>query len=96
MYPTRLLSSFIAAALIAPAFAAAPKLAGIGAAMLEKIDQKEIAGAVTVVMTKDKIVHLEASAPAPCARPTKAYRRCSRPAPSVTAVRGARKSGSIP
>lgn len=61
MYPTRLLSSLVVAALIAPTFAAAPKLPGIGAAMEEKINQKEIAGAVTVVMTKDKIVHLEST-----------------------------------
>ena len=61
MYPTRLLSPLILAALIAPAFAAAPKLPGIGAAMQEKINQKEIAGAVTVVMTKDKVVHLEST-----------------------------------
>jgi CubicO group peptidase (beta-lactamase class C family) len=61
MYPTRLLSPLVLAALFAPAFAAAPKLSGIGAAMQEKINQKEISGAVTVVMTKDKIVHLEST-----------------------------------
>jgi CubicO group peptidase (beta-lactamase class C family) len=61
MYPTRLLSSLVVAVLIAPAFAAAPKLAGIGMAMQEKINQQEIAGAVTVVMTRDKIVHLEST-----------------------------------
>lgn len=40
---------------------AAPTLPGIGAALQEKIDQQEIAGAVTVVFTKDKVVHLEST-----------------------------------
>jgi CubicO group peptidase (beta-lactamase class C family) len=63
MHPIRPLASFLVAALIAPAFAlaAAPKLPGIGAAMQTKIDQKEIAGAVTVVVGKDKILHLEST-----------------------------------
>ncbi len=39
---------------------AAPKLAGIGPAMQEMIAKNEIAGAVTVVVTKDKVLHLEA------------------------------------
>jgi CubicO group peptidase (beta-lactamase class C family) len=41
------------------AFANPPKLPGIGAAMQEMIAQNEVAGAVTVVVTKDKCVHLE-------------------------------------
>src|SRR2546428_7757784 len=42
-----------------PAFADGPKLPGIGAAMQEMIAKNEIAGAVTVVVTKDKFLHLE-------------------------------------
>ena len=41
------------------AFADGPKLPGVGAAMQELIANNEIAGAVTVVVTRDKIVHLE-------------------------------------
>src|SRR5438105_9919102 len=44
-----------------PAFADGPKLPGIGAAMLEMIAKNEIAGAVTVVVTKDKLLHLEST-----------------------------------
>src|SRR6185436_14697330 len=36
-----------------------PMLAGVGAAMQEMAAKNEIAGAVTVVVTPDKIVHLE-------------------------------------
>ncbi len=36
-----------------------PKLPGVGAAMEGMIAQNEIAGAITVVVTKDKAVHLE-------------------------------------
>jgi CubicO group peptidase (beta-lactamase class C family) len=39
--------------------AQAPKLPGIGAAMQELISKNEIAGAITVVVTKDKTVHFE-------------------------------------
>ncbi|HEY5911702.1 MAG TPA: serine hydrolase domain-containing protein [Verrucomicrobiae bacterium] len=38
---------------------AAPTLPGVGAAMQAAVDAREIAGAVTVVVTKDKILHLE-------------------------------------
>src|SRR3954468_9673916 len=38
---------------------AAPKLPGVGAAMQEMIAQNEIAGAVTTVVTKDKLLPLE-------------------------------------
>ena len=41
------------------ASAAAPKLPGVGAAMQELIAKNEIAGAVTAVVTKDKLLHLE-------------------------------------
>src|ERR1041384_7605010 len=43
------------------AFAAAPKLPGVSAAMQEMIAKNEIAGAVTVVVTRDKVVHLEST-----------------------------------
>src|SRR6476661_6529986 len=44
---------------ILTAFAEPPKLPGIGAAMEQMVEKNEIAGAVTVVVTKQKIVHLE-------------------------------------
>ena len=40
---------------------AAPKLPGIGAAMQQMIANNEIAGAVTGVVSKDKLLHLEAT-----------------------------------
>lgn len=40
---------------------AAPSLQGVGAAMQANIDAREVAGAVTLVATKDKILHLEAT-----------------------------------
>jgi CubicO group peptidase (beta-lactamase class C family) len=42
-------------------FAGSPTLPGVGAAMDEMIAKNEIAGAVTVVATKDKILHLGTS-----------------------------------
>ena len=42
-------------------FAEAPKLPGVGAAMQEMIAKNEIAGAVTVVVTKDKVLHQEST-----------------------------------
>src|SRR5437762_3030251 len=53
------LSAGLCAAL--PAFADGPKLPGIGAAVQEMIAKNEIAGAVTVVVTKDKLLHLEST-----------------------------------
>ena len=41
-------------------FVQAPKLAGIDKAMQEMIAKKEIAGAVTVVLTRNEVLHLEA------------------------------------
>lgn len=38
-----------------------PQLPGVGAAIQAAMDAREIAGAVTVVVTKDKILHLEAN-----------------------------------
>jgi CubicO group peptidase (beta-lactamase class C family) len=40
---------------------AAPQLPGVGAAMQAMIDQNEIAGAVTMVISKDKTLHLEST-----------------------------------
>ncbi len=42
-------------------FAAEPALAGVGAAMREMIGKNEITGAVTAVVTKDKVLHLEST-----------------------------------
>ncbi len=53
------LSTALCAAL--PAFADGPKLPGIGAAIQEMIAKNEIAGAVTVVVAKDKLLHIESS-----------------------------------
>src|SRR4051812_24787723 len=44
-----------------PAFAAEPTLPGVGAAMQEMVAKKEVAGAVTVVLAKDKVLHLEST-----------------------------------
>jgi CubicO group peptidase (beta-lactamase class C family) len=41
------------------AWAATPKLPGVGAAMQEAVDAQDISGAVTVVVSKDKVLHLE-------------------------------------
>ena len=38
-----------------------PTLPGIGAAMQEMVAKNEVAGAVTMVVTKDKVLHLEAT-----------------------------------
>ncbi|MBI5384462.1 MAG: beta-lactamase family protein [Verrucomicrobia bacterium] len=40
---------------------AAPKLPGVSAAMRRAVEAREISGAVTVVVTKDKIVHCDAT-----------------------------------
>lgn len=60
MFPSRSASIavFFASALIA---FAAPKLPGVGAAMETMIANHEIAGAVTMVIAKDKILHLEST-----------------------------------
>lgn len=58
MPPGRILTSVALAASLT-AFAAPPKLPGIGAAMEEMIARNEIAGAVTVVVGKDKLLHVE-------------------------------------
>ena len=43
------------------AFADEPLLAGIGTAMQEMVAKNEIAGAVTMVVTKDKVLHIEST-----------------------------------
>jgi CubicO group peptidase (beta-lactamase class C family) len=48
-------------ALTATLLVAEPRLAGIGAAMEQQIAKREIAGAVTVVVAKDRLLHLEAT-----------------------------------
>ena len=52
---------FFSILLLLPLFAgcASPKLPGVGAAMQTAVDAREISGAVTVVVTKDKVIHLE-------------------------------------
>ena len=40
---------------------ASPRLSGVGAAMQKGVDARDVSGAVTVVVTKDKILHLEAT-----------------------------------
>jgi CubicO group peptidase (beta-lactamase class C family) len=59
----RLANLALAAALCAalPALADEPKLPGIGAAMQEMIAKNEIAGAVTIVVNKDKVLHVEST-----------------------------------
>ena len=59
MHPIRLISLFASSAIISSAAIPTPKLPGVGAAMEDMVATNEIAGAVTVVLTKDKIVHLE-------------------------------------
>jgi CubicO group peptidase (beta-lactamase class C family) len=45
--------------LVAAVRAESPKLPGVGAALQEQIDRHEIAGAVTMVVSKDRVLHLE-------------------------------------
>lgn len=57
MKPSLIVSLAFATAL--SAFGDAPKLPGVGATMQALIAQNEIAGAITVVVTEDKTLHLE-------------------------------------
>ncbi len=59
--PAFLAISTAALCLAHSASAAESVLPGIGAAMQEMVAKNEIAGAVTVVMTKDKVLHLEST-----------------------------------
>lgn len=60
MNPARLVSIFLCL-FTALTVQAAPKLPGVGSAMQATVDAREVAGAVTLVATKDKILHLEAT-----------------------------------
>jgi CubicO group peptidase (beta-lactamase class C family) len=53
------LPAIVALSVALSAFADPPKLPGIGAAMQGMIERNEIAGAVTAVVSKDRILHLE-------------------------------------
>ena len=59
MMPYRLPAILALSALTA--FAEEPKLPGIGAAMQEMIAKNEISGAVTAVVARNKVLHLEAT-----------------------------------
>ncbi|RYD62378.1 MAG: hypothetical protein EOP84_34640, partial [Verrucomicrobiaceae bacterium] len=62
MYPRKViycLAASIALALPQLVLAEQPTLPGVGAAMEQMVAKKEIAGAVTVVVSKDKVLHLE-------------------------------------
>ena len=54
-------ASLLFAAFSAATLTAAPVLPGIGAAMQEMVDRREIAGAVTMVVTADRVLHREAT-----------------------------------
>lgn len=58
MNPTSLFIS-VALSSALPVFADPPQLPGIGTAIRAQIDANEIAGAVTLVISKDKTLHLE-------------------------------------
>jgi CubicO group peptidase (beta-lactamase class C family) len=55
------LAAFTSISLVASVAAEKPELPGIGAAMEEMIARNEIAGAVTVVVSKDKLLHMKAT-----------------------------------
>jgi CubicO group peptidase (beta-lactamase class C family) len=59
MSSARVAALVVAATLTASA--QGPKLAGVGAAMQEMVAKQEVAGAVTVVVSKDRVLHLEAT-----------------------------------
>jgi CubicO group peptidase (beta-lactamase class C family) len=64
MHSHRLLAKlalFVSLFVVPSAVAATPKLPGIGAAMQEMVTKNEIAGAVTVVISKAKVLHLEST-----------------------------------
>jgi CubicO group peptidase (beta-lactamase class C family) len=63
MHPRHLNPSVVLAIATAMSSMAAdtPRLPGVGTAMQEMIAKNEIAGAVTVVLSRDKILHLETS-----------------------------------
>ena len=59
--PHALLAVTAALCLVRSALAGEPVLPGIGTAMQEMVAKREIAGAVTVVVAKDKLLHLEST-----------------------------------
>jgi CubicO group peptidase (beta-lactamase class C family) len=65
MIPVRAWAAVIpllcSAVLSNPLHAEPPKLPGVGAALQEQMDRHEIAGAVTMVVTRDQVRHLETS-----------------------------------
>ena len=64
MNPRRFLTCLVFSAalcVVRAAFADEPALPGIGAAMQEMVAKNEIAGAVTVVVANDKVLHLEST-----------------------------------
>ena len=65
MIPVRAWAAVIpllcSAVLSNPLRAEPPKLPGVGAALQEQMDRHEIAGAVTMVVTRDQVRHLETS-----------------------------------
>lgn len=64
MRPLRLpacFALFAALCLARSTFAAEPTLPGVGAAMQEMVAKNEVSGAVTVVVAKDKVLHLEST-----------------------------------
>ncbi|HMO66765.1 MAG TPA: serine hydrolase domain-containing protein, partial [Verrucomicrobiota bacterium] len=61
MQHRRLFPSLFLAAAVSSLAAEAPKLPGVGAAMQAMVAKNEIAGAVTAVVARDKVLHLEAT-----------------------------------
>ena len=60
MIPRNLLTHVVGALLVASqVYADTPKLPGVGAAMEQMVAKNEVAGAVTLVVTKKKVLHLE-------------------------------------
>ena len=56
------LAPLIASLLLVSAVRAeSPKLPGVGAALQEQVDRHEIAGAVSMVVSKDRVLHLEST-----------------------------------
>lgn len=51
----------LSATLVVTLAADEPRLAGVGAAMEQQVAKQEIAGAVTMVVAKDRVLHLEAT-----------------------------------
>ena len=51
----------LAVGLVRSATAAEPTLPGIGDAMQEMVAKNEVSGAVTVVLAKDKVLHLQST-----------------------------------